>query len=164
MQTEVATNRQNLARQEGWHKECPPGNWLVFNSYRNELKTSQNVLLHQPHQNSWQLDFGLLNSAYCPHATYWAELSDRWNCENRCEGFGRIKVASCPDSKMNIDRIRANHVNRTTCTTWPDVASAPRGRSRKWGRRCGRLSPPVAHPKSGPSQHNKLGNRGKRWI
>ena len=21
--------RQNLAPQEGWHKECPPGNWLV---------------------------------------------------------------------------------------------------------------------------------------
>ena len=56
--------RQNLAPQEGWHKECPTGNWLVFNSYCNELKTSQNVLLHQPHQNSWQSDFGLLNSAY----------------------------------------------------------------------------------------------------
>ena len=58
------SNRQNLAPQDGWHKECPPGNWLVFNSYYNELKTSQNVLQHQPHQNSWQSDFGLLNSAY----------------------------------------------------------------------------------------------------
>ena len=60
-------NRQNLAPQEGWHKKCPPGNWLVFNSYCNELKTSQNVLLHQPHQNSWQSDFDLLNSAYWPY-------------------------------------------------------------------------------------------------
>ena len=63
--------RQNLSPQEGYHKECQSGiGW----SYYNELKTSQNALLHQLHINSWQSDFCLLNSAY--YKCLWL-----WTCE-----------------------------------------------------------------------------------
>ena len=39
--------------------------WMVFNSYCDELKTTQIVLLHQLHHISCQSDSGLLDSAYC---------------------------------------------------------------------------------------------------
>ena len=52
--------------------------WLVENSYCNELTTSQNVLLHQLHHISRQSDFGLLKPAY------WGSLSPLIDTTKHC--------------------------------------------------------------------------------